>query len=96
MTTVVGGEDAPADAGGGATETYVYEMPSLGADMDEGTVVEWFVGPGDEVHRGDVVARVETEKSDIDIEIWVDGVIETVEVRAPSGRRPTASGSRRT
>lgn len=80
MTTTVGGEAAPAPAGDEATETYVYEMPSLGADMDEGTVVEWFVGPGDDVHRGDVVARVETEKSDIDIEIWVDGVVEAVEV----------------
>jgi pyruvate dehydrogenase E2 component (dihydrolipoamide acetyltransferase) len=53
-----------------------YAMPSLGADMDEGRVVEWRVAPGDTVHRGDLIATVETEKSDIDIEIWRDGVIE--------------------
>ena len=26
--------------------------------MDEGTIIEWLVGPGDRVERGDVVARV--------------------------------------
>ena len=58
------------------TGTFDYAMPSLGADMDEGRVIEWRVTPGDTVHRGDLIAVVETEKSDIDIEIWHDGVIE--------------------
>ena len=49
--------------------TFDYAMPSLGADMDEGRVIEWRVAPGDTVHRGDLIAVVETEKSDIDIEI---------------------------
>ena len=53
-----------------------YLLPSLGADMDEGRVVEWRVGVGDTVHRGDLIAVVETEKSDIDIEIWHDGIVE--------------------
>jgi pyruvate dehydrogenase E2 component (dihydrolipoamide acetyltransferase) len=53
-----------------------YLLPSLGADMDEGRVVEWRVAVGDTVHRGDLMAVVETEKSDIDIEIWHDGVVE--------------------
>ena len=56
--------------------TFDYAMPSLGADMDEGRVIEWRVAPGDTVHRGDLIAVVETEKSDIDIEMWHDGVIE--------------------
>ena len=60
---------------------FVYEMPSLGADMDEGSVIEWRVEVGDEVERGQVVARVETEKSDIDIEIWHPGVVEEILVR---------------
>jgi pyruvate dehydrogenase E2 component (dihydrolipoamide acetyltransferase) len=59
-----------------AADTFDYAMPSLGADMDEGRVIEWRVAPGDTVHRGDLVAVVETEKSDIDIEIWHDGVVE--------------------
>lgn len=57
-------------------ETFEYTLPSLGADMDEGRVIEWRVERGDTVHRGDLVAVVETEKSDIDIEIWHDGIIE--------------------
>lgn len=57
-------------------DTFDYAMPSLGADMDEGRVLEWRVAPGDTVHRGDLIAVVETEKSDIDIEIWHDGVVE--------------------
>lgn len=53
-------------------------MPSLGADMDEGTVVEWLVKPGDVVRRGDVVVDVETQKGIIEVEIWEDGVIEEI------------------
>ncbi|MDD7922234.1 dihydrolipoamide acetyltransferase family protein [Actinomycetospora chibensis] len=66
-------------------------MPSLGADMESGTLVEWTVSPGDRVHRGDLVAAVETEKSVIDVECFEDGVVErllvpvgtTVPVGAP-------------
>ena len=39
-----------------------FRMPSLGADMEAGTLVEWLVKPGDRVKRGDVVAVVETQK----------------------------------
>lgn len=56
--------------------TFEYRLPSLGADMDEGRVIEWRVSVGDTVHRGDLMAVVETEKSDIDIEIWNDGTVE--------------------
>jgi pyruvate dehydrogenase E2 component (dihydrolipoamide acetyltransferase) len=53
-------------------------MPSLGADMEAGTLVEWHVKPGDAVKRGEVVASVETSKGIIDIEIFADGVIEAL------------------
>lgn len=53
-----------------------FVMPSLGADMDSGTIVEWRVAPGDTVHRGDIVAVVDTEKSDIEVEVFADGVVE--------------------
>ena len=53
----------------------VFRMPSLGADMDSGTVLEWLVHPGDTVHRGDLVAVVKTDKADIEVEIFEDGVI---------------------
>ena len=51
-------------------------MPSLGADMEAGTLTEWYVKPGDKVKRGDAIAEVETQKGLIDIEVYEDGVIE--------------------
>jgi len=56
-------------------------MPSLGADMQFGTVVDWRVKPGDTVKRGDVVALVETEKGVIEVEIFETGVIESLVVQ---------------
>lgn len=50
-------------------------MPSLGADMDEGTLLEWLVGPGDLVHKGDPVAVVETAKSTIEVECFETGTM---------------------
>jgi pyruvate dehydrogenase E2 component (dihydrolipoamide acetyltransferase) len=52
-----------------------FRMPSLGADMEAGTLVEWLVKPGDRVKRGDVVAVVETQKGAIEIEIFESGQI---------------------
>jgi pyruvate dehydrogenase E2 component (dihydrolipoamide acetyltransferase) len=52
-----------------------FRMPSLGADMEAATLVEWKVAPGDRVKRGDIVAVVETQKGAIEIEIFEDGVV---------------------
>jgi pyruvate dehydrogenase E2 component (dihydrolipoamide acetyltransferase) len=64
-------------------------MPSLGADMDAGRVISWRVAPGDHVTRGDVVAEVDTEKSVIEVEVFVTGRVEEILVhegeRVPVG-----------
>jgi pyruvate dehydrogenase E2 component (dihydrolipoamide acetyltransferase) len=64
-------------------------MPALGADMDAGTVTEWRVAPGDKVARGDIVAVVETDKADLDVEVFEAGVVTQllvpVGVRVPVG-----------
>jgi pyruvate dehydrogenase E2 component (dihydrolipoamide acetyltransferase) len=52
-----------------------FAMPSLGADMDEGTLDEWLVKPGQPVTRGQVIAVVETSKADVEVECWHDGTI---------------------
>lgn len=62
-----------------------FTMPSLGADMEDGTLVEWLKAQGDTVSRGDIVAVVETEKGAIEIEIFEDGKIE--EILVPEGRK---------
>jgi pyruvate dehydrogenase E2 component (dihydrolipoamide acetyltransferase) len=62
----------------------VFTMPSLGADMEAGKLVEWLVKPGDTVKRGDVVAVVETQKGAIEIEIFQEGTVS--ELLAELGR----------
>ena len=57
------------------TEHVDFTMPSLGSDMESGIVTEWLVGVGDAVKRGDIMAVVKTEKSDIDVEVWNDGTV---------------------
>ncbi|WP_218019538.1 2-oxo acid dehydrogenase subunit E2 [Nocardia arthritidis] len=59
-------------------------MPSLGADMVEGTLLHWLVHPGDVVHKGDVVAEVDTTKAAIEVECFDDGVMGTILV--PEGK----------
>jgi pyruvate dehydrogenase E2 component (dihydrolipoamide acetyltransferase) len=53
-----------------------FRMPSLGAGMDAGKLLEWYVAPGDRVKRGDIVALVETDKAAIEVEIFEAGEIE--------------------
>ncbi len=50
-----------------------FKLPSLGADMDEGKLLEWKVSPGDTVKKGQVVAIVDTSKAAVDVEIWSEG-----------------------
>ena len=59
----------------------VFSMPSLGADMADGVLVEWLTKPGDRVARGDVVAVVETQKGAIEIEVFEDGVIDRLDAQ---------------
>ena len=58
-----------------------FRMPSLGADMEAGKLIEWKIKPGDHVKRGDIVAEVETEKADIDVEIFATGVVHELWVK---------------
>jgi len=56
-------------------------MPSLGADMEAGTLVEWRKKPGDSVKRGDIIAEVETQKGLIEIEVFDEGIIEELLIK---------------
>ncbi|GGB91247.1 acetyltransferase component of pyruvate dehydrogenase complex [Marinobacterium zhoushanense] len=56
-------------------------MPALGADMEEGTLVEWMVKPGDQVKSGDVVAVIETVKGAIETEIFENGTVGELRVK---------------
>ena len=52
-----------------------FQMPSLGADMEDGTLIEWKKKPGDVVKRGDIIAEVDTQKGLIEIEVFDEGTI---------------------
>lgn len=67
-----------------------FVMPILGADMVAGTLVEWRRKAGERVARGDVLAQVETEKGIIDVEVFVDGVLERIVV-PPGTTVPTGT-----
>jgi pyruvate dehydrogenase E2 component (dihydrolipoamide acetyltransferase) len=58
-----------------------FTMPRLGADMESGKLLEWQVKPGDQIRRGDIIATVGTEKGDIDVEVFEDGVVEQLLVQ---------------
>ncbi|MCX7156178.1 MAG: dihydrolipoamide acetyltransferase family protein [Rhodocyclales bacterium] len=52
-----------------------FKLPALGSDMDEGTLLEWKVGVGDTVKKGQVVAVVDTTKTAVDVESWQEGTV---------------------
>lgn len=55
-------------------------MPRLGMTMEEGTVVAWPVAEGSPVEKGRVVLVIESEKSEVEIEAPVSGVLRHVYV----------------
>ena len=60
------------------SERTVFAMPSLGADMTEGRITEWLVQPGDQIERGQIVVIVETDKSDIEVEVFESATVVTL------------------
>jgi pyruvate dehydrogenase E2 component (dihydrolipoamide acetyltransferase) len=49
-------------------------MPQMGADMVEGTIVRWLKNEGDPVERGEIIAEIETDKANVEIEAFESGV----------------------
>lgn len=50
-------------------------MAQLSPTMEEGRLVEWKVSEGDDVAQGDVVAEIETDKANMDVEAMGSGVL---------------------
>ena len=55
-----------------------FRMPSLGADMEAGTLVAWHRAVGESIARGEILAEVDTDKGVIEIESFVTGRIEAL------------------
>ena len=53
-------------------------MPQMGYDMKEGTVVRWLVDEGAEVSLGDAIAEIETDKAVVEFEAITSGVLRKI------------------
>ncbi len=57
-------------------------MPKLSEAMESGKVIKWLKKEGDRVQGGDILAEVETDKADVEMEAFGAGVLRTIIVRA--------------
>jgi pyruvate dehydrogenase E2 component (dihydrolipoamide acetyltransferase) len=73
-------------------------MPRLSDTMQEGTITRWLKKPGDEVKRGDIIAEVETDKANMEVEAYDSGSLERILVQegetAPIGKVIAIIGSK--
>jgi pyruvate/2-oxoglutarate dehydrogenase complex dihydrolipoamide acyltransferase (E2) component len=57
-------------------------MPNLGAETDEARVSAWLKAVGDTVMEGEVIAEIETDKANVDLEAPASGRIAEILVSA--------------
>lgn len=57
-------------------------MPKLSDTMEEGTILKWLKQVGDTVTAGEVIAEVETDKADMELEAAEGGVLSAINVPA--------------
>jgi pyruvate dehydrogenase E2 component (dihydrolipoamide acetyltransferase) len=50
-------------------------MPALSPTMTEGTLARWLKKEGEQVHAGDVIAEIETDKATMEVEAVDEGVL---------------------
>ena len=55
-------------------------MPRLSDTMEEGTILRWLKHDGDDVHRGDELVEIETDKANMIYQSDLDGTLQTVAV----------------
>jgi pyruvate dehydrogenase E2 component (dihydrolipoamide acetyltransferase) len=53
----------------------IVNMPKLGFDMAEGTLVRWVVNEGEKIEKGAVLAEIETDKATVEVESNFSGVL---------------------
>lgn len=56
-------------------------LPKWGLTMEDGTVVAWHVSEGEQVAEGQVIAEVETEKVENELEAPCAGVVARILVQ---------------
>jgi len=56
-------------------------MPKLSDTMEEGKILRWLKQPGEKVAIGDVLAEVETDKANMELEAYDEGVLSEVRLK---------------
>ena len=56
-------------------------MPKLSDTMEEGTILRWLKKEGDTITAGEVIAEVETDKADMELEATASGTLAAIEVK---------------
>jgi len=56
-------------------------MPKLSDTMEEGKIIRWLKHPGDRIQHGEAIAEVETDKADMVLEAFEDGVLDQIKLR---------------
>src|SRR6266704_2646398 len=56
-------------------------MPKLSDTMEEGKILRWLKKPGERVAIGDILAEVETDKANMELEAYDEGVLSEVRVK---------------
>jgi pyruvate dehydrogenase E2 component (dihydrolipoamide acetyltransferase) len=62
-------------------------MPKLSEAMETGKVIQWLKKEGDAVKGGDVIAEIETDKANVEIEAFGSGTLRRIVV-GPGGQVP--------
>jgi pyruvate dehydrogenase E2 component (dihydrolipoamide acetyltransferase) len=65
-------------------------MPKLSEAMETGKIIKWLKQEGDRVQGGDILAEVETDKADVEMEAFGAGVLRKILVPA-GGQVPVGS-----
>ncbi len=60
---------------------YEIVMPQLSDSMDEGKLISWKVKEGDYVHKGDVIAEVESDKAIMEVQSFKSGVVKRIHLK---------------
>src|SRR5438094_916722 len=56
-------------------------MPKLSDTMEEGKILKWLKHPGDGVAIGEIIAEVETDKANMELEAYDEGTLAEVRVQ---------------
>src|SRR5215471_6546786 len=62
-------------------------MPKLSDTMEEGKILRWLKHPGDQIHHGEPIAEIETDKADMVMEAFDDGLLDQIRVKEGESAR---------